>query len=121
MSRTNTFRRKLIGLGAAALLSIGTVPALAGGGKAIGNVAGELTERFNKAADPKVPRAEPTPKLDLKPPERVPEPSPTWSPGRVDATPPNLSKPDPSAVDTFNRNAAEALRNTFNRVQRLLD
>ena len=86
---------------------------MAGGGGAIGKVAGELSDRFSKVANPTVPPKPPEPALEYKPPEPTPMGPTTWSPAQVRATPPKES-----LSDTFNRNVPGGLMDVFNSTVR---
>lgn len=81
---------------------LAATPAFAGGGSAIGKVAGDVAERFNKAVNPTPPAPPPQPRLEYTPPEPVPGGSTTWSNGNAGQIGP-LESPS----TTFNRNAGD--------------
>ena len=108
---------KLITL--ATLAAFMASPGLAGGGNAIGKVAGDVTDLFNKAAKPEIPPRTPEATLEYDTPEYVPGGSTTLSTGQVHGVTP----PNESVSSTFNRSAADApasdgLTDTFNYTAR---
>ncbi|MEL6479027.1 MAG: hypothetical protein AAFR17_16995 [Pseudomonadota bacterium] len=103
----------------AGLLTLGVPPALAGGGSAIGKVAGDLSDRFAKVVNPTVPPRVHTPALEYRPPEHTPMGTQTWSTGRVSGATP----PKGPLTGTFNRVGADrpgssSLTDIFNHTGR---
>ncbi|MEM9764637.1 MAG: hypothetical protein AAF968_19400 [Pseudomonadota bacterium] len=94
---------KIAAVGLAAVLGLDATPAAGGGGAVIGKVAGDLTERFGKAANPTTPPRSPDPKLDYNPPVYTPNGSQIWSNGHVAGARP----PRRSLTATFNRAGAD--------------
>ncbi|MEL7444334.1 MAG: hypothetical protein AAGK02_00800 [Pseudomonadota bacterium] len=93
-------------------------PAHAGGGTVIGKVAGDVAERFNRAANPTPPVPVAQPRLEYTPPEPVPSGSTTWSTGNA-----GQIGPLESQATTFNRHAGDkpasgAVTDVFNHAGR---
>lgn len=92
------FKRGSMALAVMAVLMSG--PAIAGGGNAVGNVAGDLTKLFNDFAKPTIPPKTPKQQLNNNPPNRAPEGPTVFGTAQVDATPPRFPLPP-----VFNRHA----------------
>ena len=119
MSKLAQLRRGLAATAIGAVVALSGSTAEAGGGAAIGKVAGDLTEQFNKAVTPPIPPKHPAPRLDYTPPEPVPGGSTTWSTGRITGDSPPLER----FRDMFNRlgrggTPPGSLTDTFNGIGR---
>lgn len=86
----------------AATMGLAATPVYAGGGSVIGKVAGDVAERFNRAANPTPPVPVSQPRLEYTPPEPAPGGSTNWSTGNAGQT-----SPLESPAKTFNRHAGD--------------
>lgn len=103
MSSLRSIRRSVRALGIATLLGLAAVPATAGSGAVIGKAFGDLTERFSKAANPRVPPRRLDHTHELRTPEYVPLGGSRWSTSQV----PGVQPPRESLTSRFGRVGAD--------------